>query len=47
MKFNYVATHVHVEDQSTAMMVCSAPFVLVNEDGFAWDDDPDQWVKIN
>ena len=48
LHFDYRATHVSTLDQSTAMLVSDlgSLVVLVNEEGFAWSDDPRQWKPI-
>lgn len=43
MPFKYEHTHYSRKDASPAMMVSEEPFVLINEDGFAWADDPADW----
>lgn len=46
MTFTYRHTHVSRSDDSPAMLVCANPFVLMNEDGYAWHDAPDEWRPI-
>lgn len=43
MTFDYHDTHTSVHDGSSAMLVSQEPFVLINEDGYAWLDDPGDW----
>lgn len=42
----YEATHLSRSDGSDAMLVSAKPFVLVNEEGTAWQDDRKAWKPI-
>lgn len=44
--FDYRATHISVYDDSPAMMVSRNPFVLINEDGYIWRSNPDNWREV-
>lgn len=46
LAFKYRHTHAHVEDQSPAMLIHTGGFILMNEDGFTWRDDPEYWEEI-
>jgi hypothetical protein len=46
---NYEYTHVSIHDTSPVMQVDAAlphTFRLMNEDGYEWDADPNEWVAI-
>lgn len=42
----YHATHVSVHDGSDAMLIDETSFSLVNEDGYAWAANPDDWMAL-
>lgn len=43
----YEHTHASKLDGSTAMLVEYDPFVLMNENGDTWEDNPDDWEDLN
>lgn len=43
---DYKHTHVSTEDGSPAMLIHTGQFVLMNEDGYTWRDDPKYWEEI-
>ena len=46
MPFKYKETHQSKRDGSPAMLVTQDPFVLINEDGYWWQDDATKWAAI-
>lgn len=46
LAIKYRHTHTSTEDGSPAMLIRSREFILMNEDGFTWRDDPEYWDEI-
>jgi hypothetical protein len=46
MQYDYHHTHRSKNDGSEAMMIWGCPFVLMNEDGYTWQPNPDDWEEI-
>ncbi len=44
----YRATHYSKEDYSQAMQISISddPFILMNEDGYEWEDNPSYWEAL-
>lgn len=45
-QYEYHHTHVSVHDGSPAMMIWGVPFTLMNEDGYTWQPEPEDWELI-
>jgi hypothetical protein len=45
-RVRYRHTHVSKEDGSPAMLVSASRFVLMNESGDKWFDDPEYWEEL-
>lgn len=43
----YEHTHVSRFDGSPAMLVSQNPFILMNEEGYAWRDPESDWLPID
>lgn len=43
---NWEPTHYHVHDHSTLMVTNDNPFMVMNECGDVWEDNPKMWLPI-